>query len=92
MKLIKVKITTAVAWPLIYFIAKNWLNNYYYRIRLHLFEFLVGFIFAIIIALGTICYKTMKSVRINPANTLRYEWQYCRFLHNNSFSAPGFFV
>ena len=66
-------IATAVAWPLIYFIARNWLHNYYYRIHLHLFEFIIGFVVAILIALGTISYKTMKSVKINPANTLRYE-------------------
>jgi putative ABC transport system permease protein len=66
-------IATIVAWPLIYFIAKNWLNNYYYRIHMHLFEFIAGFAVAIIIALGTISYKTMKSVKINPADTLRYE-------------------
>ena len=66
-------IATLVAWPLIFVIARNWLNNYYYRIHLHLFEFIIGFIAAIIIALGTISYKTLKSLRINPANTLRYE-------------------
>ncbi len=66
-------IATAVAWPLIYFVAKNWLSNYYYRIHLHLLEFIVGFIAAIIIALLTISYKTLKSVKVNPADTLRYE-------------------
>lgn len=71
--IVLVCISTAVAWPLIYFIAKNWLHNYYYRIHLHLFEFIIGFVVAITIALVTISYKTMKSVRINPADTLRYE-------------------
>ena len=70
---ILVCVATAIAWPLIYFIAKNWLNNYYYRIHLHLFEFIIGFTAAIFIALATISYKTVKSVQINPANTLRYE-------------------
>ena len=70
---ILVCIATAVAWPLIYFVAKNWLHNYYYRIHLQLFEFFTGFIIALVIALVTISYKTLQSVRINPANTLRYE-------------------
>ena len=66
-------IATLIAWPLIYFIAKNWLNNYYYRINLQVFEFVIGFVLAISIALITISYKTIKSVKINTANTLRYE-------------------
>lgn len=66
-------IATLVAWPLIYFIAKNWLQNYYYRIHLEWFEFLAGFVVALVMALGTISYKTMKSVKVNPADTLRYE-------------------
>ena len=70
---ILVCLATLIAWPLIYFVAQNWLQNYYYRIHLHVFEFMVGFILALLIALGTISYKTIQSVRIDPANTLRYE-------------------
>jgi len=71
--IILVCVATLIAWPLIFWAARNWLQNYYYRIHLHLFEFVMGFVIAIIIALGTISYKTIKSLRINPANTLRYE-------------------
>jgi len=71
--IILVCVATLIAWPLIFWVARNWLQNYYYRIHLHLFEFVMGFVIAIIIALGTISYKTIKSLRINPANTLRYE-------------------
>ncbi|MCG6191112.1 ABC transporter permease [Maribellus maritimus] len=71
--IILVCIATAVAWPLIYWVASNWLHNYYYRINLRFFEFVVGFTLAIAIALITISYKTLKSIQINPANTLRYE-------------------
>lgn len=66
-------ISTAVAWPLIYLVARNWLHNYYYRIYLQIYEFILGFLIALIIALATISYKTLKSVRINPADTLRHE-------------------
>ncbi len=71
--IVLVCIATAVAWPLIYFVATNWLHNYYYRIHLRPFEFIIGFLVAISIALATISYKTMQSVRINPSDTLRYE-------------------
>ncbi|WP_167611758.1 ABC transporter permease [Maribellus sediminis] len=71
--IILVCVATLIAWPLIFFIARNWLHNYYYRIHLQVFEFFIGFVIAIMIALLTISYKTLKSLRINPANTLRYE-------------------
>jgi len=71
--IILVCIATAVAWPLMYFVARNWLQNYYYRINLGVFEFVMGFVIAILIAVATISYRTFKSVRINPAHTLRYE-------------------
>ncbi len=70
---ILVCIATAVAWPIIFYFARNWLHNYYYRIHLQAYEFILGFVIALFIALITISYKTLKSVKINPANTLRYE-------------------
>jgi putative ABC transport system permease protein len=70
---ILVCIAALIAWPLIFFIARNWLQNYYYRIHLQAYEFIFGFLVAITIALATISYKTLKSVKINPADTLRYE-------------------
>ncbi|HSH20637.1 MAG TPA: FtsX-like permease family protein, partial [Draconibacterium sp.] len=66
-------IATIIAWPIIYFAAYNWLQNYYYRIDMQIAEFVLGFIIAISIALITISYRTVKSVRVNPADTLRYE-------------------
>lgn len=66
-------IATVIAWPIIYFVANNWLQNYYYRINLRIPEFVLGFVIAISIAIITISYRTVKSVRVNPADTLRYE-------------------
>jgi len=71
--IILVCVATLIAWPLTYFAANNWLQNYYYRINLSAFEFILGFVIAISIALLTISYRTLQSVRINPALTLRYE-------------------
>ena len=71
--IVLVCIATAIAWPLTYFIARNWLQNYYYRISPRVPEFILGFLIAISIALFTISYRTIKSVRTNPALILRYE-------------------
>jgi putative ABC transport system permease protein len=71
--IILVCVATLIASPLVYWVATNWLHNYYYRIHLGVLEFIVGFIAAISIALLTISYKTLQTLRINPAHTLRYE-------------------
>ncbi|NVO10883.1 MAG: ABC transporter permease [Bacteroidales bacterium] len=71
--IVLVSISTLIAWPIIYFISKNWLQNYYYRIDLPIFDFILGFIIAITIALITISYRTVKSAMVNPSESLRYE-------------------
>ncbi len=68
-----VLIATLIAWPAIYFIAKNWLQNYQYRINLGAGYFLAGVLIAILIAVSTISFKTIKAARVNPASCLRYE-------------------
>jgi len=70
---ILVCISTLIAWPVVYFISKNWLQNYYYRIELPILDFLFGFIIAIAIAIITISYRTIKSAMVNPSESLRYE-------------------
>lgn len=71
--IILVSISTVIAWPLIFIIARNWLQNYHYKITLNVFDFLIGFIIAIAIAVITISYRTLKTARLNPSESLRYE-------------------
>jgi putative ABC transport system permease protein len=71
--LILVAIATAFAWPLVYWVADNWLQNYHYRIKLHPTDFLYGFLIALLIALATISHRTIQTALVNPAESLRYE-------------------
>ncbi len=71
--MVLVAISTLIAWPIVFFIAKNWLQNYHYKIHLGIFDFLIGFVIALSIALLTISYRALKSARMNPAESLRYE-------------------
>ena len=68
-----ISIATIIAWPVIYFIAKNWLQNFYYRISFRPLDFLAGLFIAIVIAMITISYRTIISVKANPVEALRYE-------------------
>ncbi len=71
--LLLIIISTAIAWPLIFWVASNWLQNYHYRINLNLIDFLSGLLTAVLIALATISYRTVRAAMINPATNLKYE-------------------
>jgi len=71
--IILVTISAVLSWPLIYYIAGNWLENFYYRINLGVFSFIAGLSIALGIALLTISYKVIQAARVNPAQSLKYE-------------------
>jgi len=71
--IVLVAISTILAWPIIYFVSNNWLQNYQYKITLNVLDFLIGFIIALAIAVLTISYRTIKSAKRNPSESLRYE-------------------
>lgn len=68
-----VSIATLLAWPVTYIIMKNWLQNFYYRINFSIGEFLLSFVFALIIAMVTVIYRAYVAARNNPVNSLKYE-------------------
>ena len=71
--IILISISALIAWPLIYYIASKWLENFFYRINLGIFSFVAGLIIVLGIAILTISYRIMKAARVNPAQSLKYE-------------------
>jgi putative ABC transport system permease protein len=71
--MVLIAMATLIAWPLVYWVATNWLQNYHYRISLQLSDFLIGFVLAVIISLLTISYRVIRTASVNPAITMRYE-------------------
>ncbi|MHC1774580.1 MAG: FtsX-like permease family protein [Lentimicrobium sp.] len=71
--LILLSISLAIALPLIYLVADNWLSNYQYRINPGATDFIYGFAIAVFIAITTISYRAIRAALINPAVSLRYE-------------------
>ena len=62
-----------IALPVSYLLAKNWLNDFAYRIDLEWWYFLSAGLVALLIALFTVGLQTVKAARINPVNNLRTE-------------------
>ena len=70
---ILVSVSALIAWPVIYYYAGKWLENFYYKINLSLFSFIAGLLIALSIALITISYRVIKAASVNPARSLKYE-------------------
>ncbi len=66
-------ISTLIAWPVAYFIMKNWLQNFYYRIDLSFIEFLLSFLIALTISFITVSYTVYSAAIRNPVKALQYE-------------------
>ncbi len=68
-----VTIACLIAFPVAWWIMRNWLQNYEYRIEISWWIFLAAGISAILIALITISFQSIKSAIANPVKNLRSE-------------------
>ena len=66
-------ISNLIAWPVTYFISKNWLQNFHQRISINWGLFLLAGIITLLIALLITTYRALKASIKNPTETLRYE-------------------
>jgi putative ABC transport system permease protein len=66
-------IANIIAWPIAYFIMEKWLQDFAYRIDINLSIFILSGVIALIIALITVCFQTIKAAIANPIDSLRYE-------------------
>lgn len=69
----QVGVAFLIATPFAWYIMKQWLQVFEYRISLHVGTFILAGLIALLIALATISYRTMKATRVNPVNSLRQE-------------------
>lgn len=70
-KLITISFIAAI--PVSYIIISWWLKNFAYKINIGVFSFLLGGIIALIIAILTVSYQSIKAASKNPVESLRYE-------------------
>jgi putative ABC transport system permease protein len=69
----RVLVANLIAWPLAYYAMNKWLENFAYRIRITIWIFLASAVIALLIALFTVSYQTIRAARGNPVDSLRYE-------------------
>ncbi|HEX9966191.1 MAG TPA: ABC transporter permease [Allosphingosinicella sp.] len=68
-----VVLANLVAWPVAWWVMRDWLNGFDDRIPLGPGPFLMAGLLALAIALGTIAGHAVKVARLNPIHALRYE-------------------
>ncbi len=68
-----VLIANIIAWPVAYFAMHKWLQNFAYRIDIEVWIFIIAALLALLIALTTVSFQSIKAALANPVNSLRYE-------------------
>ena len=66
-------LAVVVAWPIGYFVMRDWLQNFAYRASLGVWIFLSAALLALAISIVTVSYQSIKAALANPANSLKYE-------------------
>jgi putative ABC transport system permease protein len=68
-----VLLANLIAWPVAYLFLRDWLQSFAYRTEIHLSNFVLGGLIALVIAWLTVSYQALKAALIDPAEALRYE-------------------
>jgi putative ABC transport system permease protein len=68
-----VVISNLIAWPVAWWVMRDWLNGFDAAIPLGPGPFVMAGLLALAIALGTIAGHAVKVARLNPIHALRYE-------------------
>jgi len=68
-----VLISNIIAWPVAYFGINLILQNFAYRINVGFMPFIISAVLALVIAILTVSYQSIKAAVANPVESLRYE-------------------
>jgi len=68
-----VLLANVIAWPVAYFVMHMWLQNFAYQTSIRLWMFILSAALALIIAMLTISYQSIKAAVANPVDLLRHE-------------------
>jgi len=68
-----VVLANIVAWPAAYFLMKNWLQNFAFRVDLNILFFIVAALATLVVAIFTVLFQSVRAAVRNPSESLRYE-------------------
>jgi len=68
-----VSFACVISFPLAWYVMSEWLKSYEYRTHVYWWVFAITGVGALIVALLTVSFQTIKAAIVNPVNTLRSE-------------------
>jgi len=68
-----VLVANAVAWPAAYVLMRRWLEDYAFRTTIGIEIFVLAGALALVIAVLSVSYQTLRASTANPVRSLRYE-------------------
>lgn len=68
-----VLIANIIAWPLAYYVMSGWLKNFAYKVGIGVVPFILSSGLALVIAMLTVSYQSIKAAVSSPVYALRYE-------------------
>jgi putative ABC transport system permease protein len=66
-------ISVLVAWPVIWYLSNQWLQNFAYHVELNVWYFIIPGLIALFITMLTSGYHGIKSAMVNPVDVLKHE-------------------
>ena len=66
-------LANVVAWPIAFYAMNKWLENFAYRANIGIWVFILSASLALLIALITVSYQSIKAAIANPVESIRYE-------------------
>ena len=71
--IILVVLANLASWPVVYFVTRQWLQSFPYKVAPSIIPYLAAMAVTMIIAYSSMLYHTYKASQINPADSLRHE-------------------
>jgi putative ABC transport system permease protein len=65
-----VALANIIAWPVAYWAMNRWLQNFVYRVHVVIDIFLLSGGIALVLALVTVSFQSIKAARANPIDSL----------------------
>ncbi len=66
-------IANLLIWPFAYYLIKEWLNGFYYRIELTYTPFLFALAICLLLTILTVSLQAMRTLKKSPVEALKYE-------------------
>ncbi|MCP4727103.1 MAG: FtsX-like permease family protein, partial [bacterium] len=71
--IVLISVSNLIAWPVGYISVRNWLSNFPYQTEISISIFIISGLLALLIALLTISYQSLKVARLNPVDLIRHD-------------------